>query len=292
MSYDLYFRSRNKDSRFAREDFVRHFTGRPRYQVKDDQAWYGNEDSGVYFGFDYLENDDDEADASLLPVAFNLNFFRPHPFALEAEPEVAAFVRAFDLTVSDPQLSGMGDGEYSKEGFLSGWNHGNAFGYQAIASRDPKQKLSTMPAARIEAAWRWNFDREARQAAMGDNAFVPLLFFLDVNGEIQTGVAWGDGIPILLPVVDLVLVARQRLAPKGWFRSKQDIVVFPWTEIEPIAKRFRKAAGAAECFELFYAETPADIDQVIREKQPPKVMPTAVTFDKVLDRELIEQAAR
>jgi hypothetical protein len=298
VSYDLFFRSRNKEARFSREDFVRHFTDRPHYQVKDDQAWYGNQDSGVYFTFDYndrteAQEEDDETDASLLPVAFNLNYFRPHPFALEAEPEVAAFVRAFDLTVSDPQMSGMGDdGEYSREGFLSGWNHGNAFGYQAIGGQDPTLKFSTMPAARIEAAWRWNFNREARQAATGEGAFVPLMFFLDVNGEIQTGVAWGDGIPILLPAVDLVLVARQRLAPKGWFRSKQDIVVFSWKEIEPIAQRFRKAEGALECFELFYQDTPADIDQVIREKQPPKALPTAVTFDKVLDRELVEQAAQ
>ena len=34
---------------------------------------------------------------SLFPVSFNLNYFRPHVFSLEAEPELAAFVESFDL---------------------------------------------------------------------------------------------------------------------------------------------------------------------------------------------------
>jgi hypothetical protein len=291
MSYDLFFRSRNKDSRFSGDDFVGHFTDRPHYQVSATQAMYTNEDSGVYFSFDYNTDpvDDPEADASLLPVAFNLNFFRPHPFALEAEPEVAAFVRAFDLTVSDPQTDGMGDGEYSREGFLRGWNHGNAFGYRAIGSQHHERKFLTLPSARLEAAWRWNLDREARQRATGDDAFVPRIMFLDMNGEVLTTVAWGDGIPILLPVVDVILVARQQLAPRGWFRAKPDVVVVPWREIEPLAHRFRKADGALECFELFYEATPADIERLIREKQPPSSMPTGVAFDQVLDHELMEQ---
>jgi hypothetical protein len=296
MSYDLFFRSRNADTPFSRDDFARHFSGRPRFEVKDSQAWYANEDSGVYFAFDYVEragdpDPADDTDPTLLPVSFNLNYFRPHPFGLEAEPEVGAFVRAFDLTVSDPQLSGMGDGEYSTEGFLSGWNAGNAFGFEALASQDLSGSLLTMPAARIHAAWQWNFNREARQNATGDAVFVPRIFFFDVGGEVQTGVAWGDGIPILLPVVDVVLVPRQRLAPRRWLRSKDDLVVFSWPEIEPIASRFQKAAGELESFELFYDATPADIEQVIRDRQP-AALPTAVTFDKVLDRELLKQATK
>jgi hypothetical protein len=294
MSYDLFFRSRNRDSRFSGDDFVRHFTDRPHYEFSATQAMYTNEDSGVYFSFDYNADtaDDPEADASLLPVAFNVNFFRPHPFALEAEPEVAAFVRAFDLTVSDPQTNGMGEGEYSREGFLSGWNHGNAFGYRALGSQYRDRKVLTLPSARLEAAWRWNVDREARQRATGEDAFVPRIMFLDMNGEVLTAVAWGDGIPILLPIVDVILVGRHELAPRGWFRAKHDVVVVPWQEMELLARRFRKADGAFACFELFYESTPADIEQLIREKQPPSSMPTGVAFDQVLDRELMAQSER
>ena len=293
MSYDLFFRARSADARFSRDDFARHFTGRPHYQVTDSQAWYANEDSGVYFSFDYQEPSaepavDEPPDPSLLPVAFNLNYFRPHPFGLEAEPEVAAFVRAFDLTVSDGQIDGMGEGEYSSEGFLRGWNKGNSFGFEAITSADSSRKHLTLPSAQLEAVWRWNLGREARQNAIGEAAFVPQIMFLDAGDAIQTAVVWGDGIPILLPVVDTVLAPRQKLAPRGWLRSKPDVVVFSWQEVEPIARRFRNAGGEPACFELFYEATPPDIERIIRDKQPPATLPTGVAFDHVLNRELID----
>jgi hypothetical protein len=295
MSYDLFFRSRSRGSRLSRDDFAHYFTGRPRYELKESQALYSNEDSGVYFAFDYSERNDgsdgeDTTDQSLLPVAFNLNYFRPHPFGLEAEPEVASFVGEFDLTVSDPQTSGMGDGEHSKDGFLRGWNAGNAFAYRAILSQASAQRFLTLPSSRIRVIWRWNIDRNKRQNDVGDSAFVPRIFCIDAGGEVQTGVAWGDGIPILLPVVDRVLAPRQELAPRRWFRSREDIVVFPWQELEPIARRFRKNPGEMESHELFYESTPPDIERVIREKQPTTEMLQMVPFDQVLDQELMEQA--
>jgi hypothetical protein len=295
VSYDLFFRSRSPTSRFSRDDFVRHFTGRPHYEVNESQAWYCNEDSGVYFAFDFIERDkvpeaEEESDSCSIPVAFNLNYFRPHAFGLEAEPEVAAFVHAFNLTVSDPQMSGMGDGEYSAEGFLRGWNAGNAFGYRAMISQDHAQTFLTLPSSRIEALWRWNFNRELVQVDIADKAFVPRIFFFEADRNVQTAVAWGDGIPILLPAVDLVLVPRQRLAPRRWFRSNDDIVVFTWRELEPIVRRFRQRSSEPSSHELFYEATPSDIERAIREKQPPAEMPKGVDFDQILDREVLEQA--
>jgi hypothetical protein len=293
MSYDLFFRSRSSASRFSRNDFVRHFTGRPRYEVQDSQAWYSNKDSGVYFTFDYRELDEypeakDESDPSLIPVAFNVSYCRSHAFGLEAEPEVAAFVREFDLTVSDPQMLGMGDGEYSLQGFLRGWNAGNACGYLVNVSLNPAQTFLTLPSSQIEAMWRWNFDRKARQKEIGgDTACVPRIFFIDAHGKVQTAVVWTDGIPILLPTVDLVFILRGRL-----FRPTDEIVVFSWRELEPIARRFPKRSGELDSYELFYEATPSDVERAIREKQPPPEMPKGVAFDQILDRELLEQARR
>jgi hypothetical protein len=295
VSYDLFFRSRSPESLFSRDEFVHYFTGRASYQVKDSQAWYSNEDSGVYFVFEWNARGDDreegeETDPSLIPVAFNMNYFRPHPFGLEAESEVAAFVQNFDLTVSDPQMSGMGDGEYSADGFLRGWNRGNAFAYQAFLSQDSEQEYLTLPESQIESLWRWNSKRKQRQEKLGEAVFVPRIFFFAAGGEVQTGIVWADGIPIFLPVVDLVLAPRDRLAPRRWLRSKEDIVEFRWREIEPIAKRFRKSSSQPEACELFYQEIPADIERAIREKAPLKEVPQAVAFDQILDLELIEEA--
>jgi len=294
MSYDLFFRLRNSDSRFAIPEFRKYFEARPRYEIKELQAWYSNGDSGVYFQFQYSDEGIDSetksgADALILPVTFNLNYFRPHPFALEAEPEVAAFVREFDLTVNDPQMSGMGDGEYTTEGFFRGWNAGNAFALGAVVSAQPAQNLPALPSSRIEAVWRWNFGCARRQAEVGNTVFVPRIFLFDYGGEARTGVAWADGIPILLPKVDTLLVSRVKLAPKRWFRSQKDVVVMAWSDLEQIVGRFRMISAELECYELFYDATPLDIAQVVRSKIPPTEMPKVVGFDRVLDRELLEQ---
>jgi hypothetical protein len=303
MSYDLYFRFRSGGKSLSHGEFKAYFRERPLWRLeplqkmKGSQAWYFNERTGVYFLFEYAErvlapDVEDEADASLLPVSFNLNYFRPHPFGLEAEPEVAAFVARFDLSVSDPQASGMGEGQYSRDGFLRGWNAGNAFGYGSILSQDLTQKLLTLPAAAIRALWRWNYDCERRQAKIGDAVFVPRIFFFDVDGEVRTGATWGDGIPILLPRVDLVLVPRKRFPPRRWFRRGSDIVVFTWEELAPVVEHYSKAAGKLESYELFYEAPPPEIEQIVREKVPPEEMPKGAAFDQVLDRELVDQARR
>src|SRR5262245_20463321 len=116
MSYDLYFLSRSVGRGLSRDEFAGYFSDRNKYQVSESQALYSNEDTGVYFTFDYAEPGEDsesqaEGDPPMLPVTFNMNYFRPHIFGLEAEPEVAAFVSNFNLTVSDPQMSGMDTGE-------------------------------------------------------------------------------------------------------------------------------------------------------------------------------------
>ena len=47
----------------------------------------------------------------------NLNYYRPHIFGMEAEPEVSGFVATFEPIIMDPQIGGMADGEYSRDGF-------------------------------------------------------------------------------------------------------------------------------------------------------------------------------
>ncbi len=117
MSYDLFLKSES----LTADEFESYFNSRPHYTLNGDQAFYENEDTGVYFSFDYAPDE-------LGTVAFNLNYYRPHFFGLEAAPEVEAFVWAFNLTIDDPQIEGMSDGPFSVDGLLRGWNAGNRFG--------------------------------------------------------------------------------------------------------------------------------------------------------------------
>ena len=122
MSYDLYLEPRSAQKVNA-EVFEKYFGGRRHYQMGEGQAIYQNEDTGVYFIFD--------APAEGV-VAFNLNFFRPHVFGLEAAVELEEFCRAFEAVVHDAQGEMEDEAPFSREAFLQRWNAGNLFGYRAL----------------------------------------------------------------------------------------------------------------------------------------------------------------
>jgi hypothetical protein len=207
MSYDLYFRSDTAPS----TDAVRAwFAARPNYHVSESQAAYYNEATGVYWTFDF----GGEPSPDDIGVAFNLNYFRPSYFGIEAEPELTAFVRAFGLGVSDPQAEGMEEGSYSPEGFLRGWNYGNAFGYRAIGASHPVHAPATLPEAINTGVWRWNGMREAYMDLLCSVemvcGFVPTVYRLQREGEsrVLTAAIWGGAMEIALPEVDLILAMQ------------------------------------------------------------------------------------
>jgi hypothetical protein len=49
VSYDLFFTLPETSPDCAAAAFLEHFADRPNYQRSDVQAWYANEDTGVYF---------------------------------------------------------------------------------------------------------------------------------------------------------------------------------------------------------------------------------------------------
>lgn len=222
MSYDLFFTFPQPTQRSAVEEYFRR---RPHYQL-NGSAVYQSQDTGVYFLFQFQESDDDPN--QLVGASLNLNYFRPHIFGLEAEPEVRAFVEHFQPDVEDPQTHGMDRGPYTREGFLAGWNAGNEFGYKAITSQH-KGPFLACPEAKIEAAWRWNRAKSALQEEFGEVLFVPTIMLATIDGHLRSAVVWGDGIPTLMPQTDAVIVVRDELAPKPLFRprTKDTCVVAP-----------------------------------------------------------------
>src|SRR6516162_652488 len=111
MSYDLMFSAGN-GKKLDKKAFKAYFRDRRNYQLGEGQAIYQNEDTGVYFIFDEPDNG---------VVAFNLNYFRPHIFGLEAAPELEQFAEAFAAIVTDPQGEIEDPGTFRREPFLRGW---------------------------------------------------------------------------------------------------------------------------------------------------------------------------
>ncbi|MCC6918504.1 MAG: hypothetical protein IT548_04835 [Alphaproteobacteria bacterium] len=238
MSYDLYLASPG----LTEAAFDRHFSGRPHYEAPGS---YANDDTGVYFSFDFAEGDvEDDADPEAPDlfrhphVAFSLNYFRPHAFGLEAVAEVSAFVAAFDCAVHDPQVNGMDDGPYSDEAFLRGWNTGNAFGYRALSDK-LGDDLVVADDDLIEQVWRWNFDRHVAQAKMGNALFVLRLTCARHLGDGSPIVyaTWTEGVMTALPeyATHAVLVRRPRRSLFSLFSSKRDQIETKLVSIAEVA---------------------------------------------------------
>lgn len=292
MSYDLYFRKKEQKS-LSQDEFREYFEPRRNYKVEDKQAVYENEDTGVYFSFDYTEvdvaNKESEIPADNSSASFNLNFLRPHIFALEAEPEVANFIKAFGFLIDDPQISGNTSGIYTSEDFIRGWNVGNKFAYESIGKSNPDVMNTSLPSADIEKYWRWNYNLNSLRKEKGENIFVPRIMFHLVEGQVKSFTTWSDAIPTVFPVVDTVIIFRDELAPSKLFSTKNEIdfITINYSDLLPTLN-----APVMTDAPLHYRVFPNNEQQAkARERvaslKDTHVNPTVISIDHVLDRELI-----
>lgn len=287
MSYDLFFTS----PKISLEQFNGYFTNRPHYTVTNAQAFYENGDTGVYFSFDHNNQppeDEDDIDHS---VSFNLNYFRPHYFALEAEPEVTEFIRHFGCSILDYQNDGMETGPYSKEGFLNGWNHGNDFGYRAMLKDNPPSPApSSLATTNLEHIWQWNHNKESRQQQLGDDIFIPRVVFITVDGKLGSACVWPDAISTLIPSVDFLYILRKELAPKKWFKEpKEDFCIVPREAYTKALQSYTTNEFGLEAFKLPTVDTPNEIKQYVKDLKPFQGNIKRVDNDSVLNSELVKK---
>ncbi|MBS0633627.1 MAG: hypothetical protein JSS11_17090 [Verrucomicrobia bacterium] len=285
MSYDLYL---DRSAPVTSGEFGAYFSQRPNFRNENGQAVYENKDTGVYFIFTLATEGDDEPTHK---VSFNLNFFRPHFFAREAASELAAVIAAFGFAVHDPQNDGMGDVPFSEEGFQRGWDHGNAFGYRAmLRSKTPPPVIHSRPTAELDAVWRWNWRKAATQDELGDEIFVPRIFWVVGDGKLSSAAVWPDGIPELVPSVDLYFIGRDKLAPRRLFRREQDTCIVPRSALEqalgpmtadrhPLPSRLFKGTNELK-----------DVRRFVTGLRRNAVNTTVVSMDQVLNQELVDQA--
>ena len=286
MSYDLYFKP-NKES-FNHEDFLRYFEARNNYQCEHGQAWYQNEDTGVYFVFEWQDEDEEpEEEGERHPVAFNMNYYRPPYFVYEAEPEVSAFVDAFSMTVEDPQSDGMGVGDYDSTKFISGWSHGNEFGYSAILKEDTD--VGILPQDRLHSLWQWNYRKEEFQESVVDDVFVPQIMILKYQGRVITACVWPDAIPAVLPNVDFLIIGRDELAPSHLLENEEDTALGSWEDFETLIIN-HKTKMQNDGYYLSYEVVPQYIQTAV------KALPSLdfdelerLPYDQVLSKELVNK---
>jgi hypothetical protein len=217
MSFDLYFFGET----LTQEALSAHFSSRPHYQVNSFQAIRENPDTGVHFIWDIaptakLETSDAQDVLDDSPLTLNVNFNRPLPFMREAIAEIEALARAFDIRVMDPQA------EHDSPRKIDGPALMESYAKSAKWAASQFDHPYLAPSADIDAAWLWNAQKSAIYDDLAEDLFLPSYSFCMLEGEVKSCVIWGDGVPMLTPRVDLVMMLRDQTAPKpGWLRNQK-----------------------------------------------------------------------
>ena len=276
MSYDLYFTA-DSGKKIDKKAFAAHFNGRRNYEVSKKQAMYQNEDTGVYFIFDAPEDG---------VVAFNLNYFRPHVFALEAAPELEIFAATLGLMPGDPQGEIEEGVPFTREAFLRGWNAGNEFAYRAML-KEQSEPVRTWPAKKIEEVWEWNYTRPSEEEErIRDDLFIPGIFAVEINGEASSVAIWPPQCPILLPAVDLVLVPCEQR------EDNEGTALVTWDEIAPLLGAYEETGTGLTRYRIPFEQWSAELTEFLGTKRKETGEMKGVGIDEILDRELVEKANR
>ncbi|QDT46132.1 hypothetical protein Pan258_01490 [Symmachiella dynata] len=280
MSFDLFLNSER--SPLTENQFKEYFSERDHYTIDGSQAFYENRDTGVYFYFEYDADDPNS-------IAFNLNYFRPHFFGIEAAPEVADLILEFDLSIDDPQAEGMGDGPFSIEGFLRSWNAGNRFGYKAVLSSEPRPETHVYPTQELQRIWNWNFNRYHLQDKAGEDHFVPLIMFTKGHNQARTYIVWPHTCPIYMPKADDVVVIRKKPGVDPDSNNSDEFTIVNWNDIESAVAEY-PFDEKGEFYRLDYGSPPRSLMNFV--ESVPLVPPDremGLANDSVLNAELVSE---
>jgi hypothetical protein len=226
MSFDVEFRGRSQTTAPAESIEIKTFLShRPNYDVGGESLVYQREATGVHGVWDFpaIEDHSDDPDA---PVAvLSINFLRPGFFVRELSREIQEVQRFFKLTIHDPQ-SGLDHlPDTGGKAILASYMHHAGRAARAFASHPDGSRPECLPRAKLEAAWEWKDTRDQLQATLGEDIFVPTIMLARRDEGLALTAIWSDGIPILMPKVDLVLVHRDQTAPKqGLLRRRHAMI--------------------------------------------------------------------
>lgn len=218
MSYDLYFYKR-KGRELAESDISEYLSNNLTPVNENGNQWiFENEDTEVYFILDHNEPESDPETVELFEsfneydnthFTFNLNFIRPNFFGLEAFRFVEKFVSDLDLFILDTQSADtVAPRKIPASEMMETWSKTNlAFS----ANKYDEFGLTYIPIEKSDDAWYYNYRRRSMQSQLGDEYYVPKVFFTKtkVGNEAITLATWTEHIPTVVPPADFYLLNRQ-----------------------------------------------------------------------------------
>ena len=238
-------------------DFI---ADRPNNEASSDDIMYENPETGVHFQWVFIPFHQDELNEEDEPLHENeighlrLNFNRPTAFAKEAAIELMAVSKALDVQFYDVAQDLIYDKFTKPEQLTTPYNEHAKRAVSALRqSGEDGSMVEEQPKRALDAIWEWNFNRDAFTESLDEDLFVPKIDFFRFEGQLRTGVVWGDAVPMLCPLVDIVILFRDETAPaEGWLRRKKpkvDVLYFEefkeaysdWFSTDP------RASNAVSC---------------------------------------------
>ena len=125
--------------------------------------------------------------------------------------ELDAFYGEFGCRALDPQADDEEFREFSSAQFVALWNRLNR---TFLKGHPDVSQLLTMPQAKLEYLWAWNYNNKARNDALGDTIYSARIMLFERARKLCSVVVWTDGIPTIFPQSDLVLIYLDNLAPR------------------------------------------------------------------------------
>lgn len=230
MSYDLFF-YKQKKSEISKEKISKYLSDNLVPANEGNTQWFfENEDTEVYFSFEYNEPYNEfEPDEKIEVIenfddtnfTFNLNFMRPSFFGHEAFEFVEQFCNELNLYVLNPQSDSEHPYKPNQQEQFENWNKTNLWSSKEHFKEMQSCYLSEEETFKV---WEFNSNRQRIQQKLGEGYFVPKIIFLKTKykNEAITLTIWTEHIPIVLPTTDYILLTREF---KKFFRTVKDTVL-------------------------------------------------------------------
>ncbi len=244
MSYDLYF-YKQKGTTLSENQIAKYLTDNLVAANENANQWfYENEDTEVYYSFTQNEPEDDPESIELYEsftdfdnthFSFNLNFMRPSFFGLEAFQFIEKLLADLNLFVLNPQGDFENPCKPTKNELFDNWNKTNLW---ASINHFKEMGSGYLAVDKSNEIWDYNFNRKRLQNELGEQYFVPKIFFFKTkkSNEVITITSWTEHIPMIIPSADFFLLTRQY---KKLFRTiKDNILVSRQTIIDNFGSYF------------------------------------------------------
>jgi hypothetical protein len=194
-------------------------------------------------------------------------------------------VQELDLRVYDPQRCEEIVRDFDRQDFISLYRRSNKNSILAVNNESDLriEESLRMPSDKIRAVWEWNFSRAEYQESIKDDIFVPGILLIEIDGSIKTTAVWSDGLCIVLPRVDLVILHKKELVKWKLFRRKPQNSVATYEEIEPFLQEYPLVQRSLPARYVLHNSPPPALARFIRQKKSGKLTGRGVSFDRVMD---------